>query len=136
MTQQIKEASNLAGRASADYSGDVRLFCRRCWRKEDHFSAYRAKSRGGYIAWCFLTLGLFFLVGPFRCRCCGEKRYWRIDLLSDNQARQLGASKRPSATESGNHYAPFREGFSLRRSLRRFFRALRQLFFGSSRRRR
>lgn len=70
------------------------LYCFRCHREDYHFHAFRGR-------WYFnllvgLTFGLIFLVGPYRCRCCGGVRLMNRDPLSPRywlHSRRLGAAR-------------------------------------------
>lgn len=63
----------------AGWAGDIRLFCKRCCRDEFHYLAVKDRGRYAYRLWRSWTFGLIDLVGRFRCRCCGNRRFWRFD---------------------------------------------------------
>jgi hypothetical protein len=113
-------------RIADDQSRDAKLFCNRCWRLEYHFHTYRARRRNAYFFWCLATFGFLYLLGPYRCRCCGIRRLWRVDIRDAQKQRLRGAKKR-TASPATHHYKPFRRAFSLSRLIRGFFRAIGRL---------
>ena len=54
-------------------NGKSRLFCFHCNRPESHFNGLK----GRWYFWIVngMTFGLIRFIGPYRCRCCGNKRY-------------------------------------------------------------
>ncbi len=56
---------------------DQELFCFFCNRMELHFNAFRTWKI--FPVLLGLTLGAIHLIGPFRCRCCGHKRYFSFN---------------------------------------------------------
>lgn len=116
-------------------SSDGKLYCRRCWRVEHHFHALREVNRPWFYFLRFATLGGLDLVGPYRCRCCGQWRIWGIDVRSEHRARQGSPVWKPRR-EARKEYKPFRDSFSVSHALRRTWRAIRRRFRGHDRRRR
>ena len=57
----------------------LKLFCFNCNRPESFFHANRGKWLHSYFAG--LTFGISRWIGPFKCRCCGHRRYLKTDLL-------------------------------------------------------
>ena len=58
-------------------SGKLRLFCFNCNRMESHYNSM--KHRWYFWVLSGMTLGIIGLYGPFRCRCCGNKRLLKSD---------------------------------------------------------
>jgi len=58
-----------------------RMFCGGCNRMENHRRTARASWLQSYVTG--LTFGLNRIVGPFKCTCCGGKR-WIIRLKKSN----------------------------------------------------
>ena len=56
-----------------------RLHCFNCNRSESHFLAH--KNRWFYSYLLGLTFGLITFIGPFRCQCCGDQRFFSTDRL-------------------------------------------------------
>jgi hypothetical protein len=105
-------------------SSDGRIFCRRCWRVEYHFHVLPERSKNTYLVACICSLGLAKLIGPYRCRCCGNRRMWAFDVRDAQRSRQGSPRwKKRARTE----YEPFRRSFSLMRIFRRGFRSLKRL---------
>jgi len=59
---------------------DRTLFCFRCHREDRHFHGMRRRWYYNFVLG--FSLGLLYIVGPFRCRCCGGWRLMCHDLLS------------------------------------------------------
>jgi hypothetical protein len=64
----------------------LRLFCLHCNRTETHVTKYR--NRWYYSFVVGMTFGLIYLVGPFRCRCCGHSRLMVSDFLNPRVLRR------------------------------------------------
>ena len=112
-----------------EYSRPVRpkhatiLVCSRCHRKEWHI--LHARRRPLFWANVVLTLGLIFLVGPFICTCCGQKRWFRF-YKNPNPKRQQ--SKRLSPTEmSTQEWRKSQNRYRMKRRWRRLTRPFRRL---------
>lgn len=105
-------------------SSDGKIFCRRCWRVEYHFHVLRERSKATYLTACICSLGLSKLFGPYRCRCCGNRRIWAFDLRDAQRSRQ-GSPKWKTRTRK--EYEPFRKSISWMRIVRRAFRSLKRL---------
>lgn len=67
----IKKASSRSRR---------RLFCFDCNRREDH--SITTQRRWFYSFLLGLTFGMIYLIGPYRCNCCGAKRLMAFDSLN------------------------------------------------------
>ena len=135
MSDETTTEESPASTADKQYVGDAKLFCRRCWRDEYHFHSYRARRPVSFQFWRIACLGLLDLVGPYRCRCCGHRRFWRLD-FQDAQAAREGAAARNRRQVVLAEPLPFRNRFSVTRWLRRGFRSLRRRVFGNRNRRR
>ena len=126
MADQFVKEDDKVDDESGSSSREAELFCRRCWRDERHFHKFRAQSPVAYTFWCIATLGFVYFLGPYLCRCCGQSRFWRFDLLDAQQSRQLGVSN-GWKTKTPNHYVPFRNRISLFGLVRKSFRFLARL---------
>ena len=49
-----------------------RMYCSSCWRPERHVA--RNQDKASVVIWSILTLGLYFFLQPYRCKCCGQER--------------------------------------------------------------
>lgn len=73
-----------------------RMFCFECNREENHnVTGY------GRVSFSFLvgfTFGLVYLIGPYRCQCCGSRRLGRFDILNTRYwYRSIQQSSTPSS---------------------------------------
>ena len=57
----------------------LRLFCFHCNRPEGFYHANRGTWMYSYLIG--LTFGLSRWIGPFKCRCCGHRRFFKTDRL-------------------------------------------------------
>ena len=74
------------------------------------------------------TLGLLYLVGPYRCQCCGARRLFRVQLGLPKLLPMEGASRRRTKRRKKEVW---REPFSLRGTLKKLVRP----FSGSGKKR-
>lgn len=50
----------------------AKKYCRQCWREDFHFEVIDSPVVFGFLL--VATFGLFLLVRPTRCTCCGTMR--------------------------------------------------------------
>jgi hypothetical protein len=80
-----KDSSRVTGRSTM--FANQRKYCSSCWRDEMHVPA-----RSNVIlqaAMILLTLGIAYLLWPFRCTCCGHLRPNRITSYAPFLKRKL-----------------------------------------------
>lgn len=58
----------------------LRLYCFSCHRTENHYNTLRGKSY--HYLLIGMTMGLVWLFGAYRCRCCGHRRLVRFNNLN------------------------------------------------------
>lgn len=58
----------------------LRIYCFACHRMEYHYSTLKGKSYHYLLVG--LTFGLALIFGPYRCRCCGHRRFVRYNSLN------------------------------------------------------
>lgn len=75
----ISDGFNSVGGTSPS-SKSLRIYCFACHRMEYHYSALKGKAYHHLLIG--LTFGLALVFGPYRCRCCGYRRYVRYDFLN------------------------------------------------------
>ncbi len=54
-----------------------RLYCSSCNREDYHFFGLRA-SKALFLYSIIYTFGLILIFGPYRCVCCGNRRWSRL----------------------------------------------------------
>ena len=58
----------------------LRLYCFSCHRTENHYNTLKGKSY--HYLLIGMTMGLVWLFGAYRCRCCGHRRLVRFNNLN------------------------------------------------------
>lgn len=77
---ELDELDELSGDSDGAPVGDRVLTCFRCNRPDFHFHGLRPR-----WYWSLLlgfSFGLVQLIGPYRCRCCGARRWMCWDLAN------------------------------------------------------
>lgn len=67
-------------KAESRFSNRKRMFCFGCNRPDGH--AIAGGNRFFYSFLLGLTFGLIYLVGPYRCQCCGTLRLFRFNRMN------------------------------------------------------
>lgn len=58
---------------------DTILYCLRCHRLERHATTFAHTWYYSFLVG--LTFGVIWLLGPFRCRCCTSRRWFRFEWM-------------------------------------------------------